>query len=83
MNNPHHTNFDWALFKHFKIREEMGFEFRAEAFNVFNHTEWGNIAGDSGSAGGEGNNTIDTDSFLRASSVHNARILQLGLKFSF
>ena len=36
----------------------MGFEFRAEAFNVFNHTEWGNIAGDSGSAGGDGNNTL-------------------------
>jgi Carboxypeptidase regulatory-like domain len=83
LNNPHRTNFDWALFKHFKIREQMGFEFRAEAFNVFNHTQWGNIAGDSGSAGGEGNNTIATDSFLRASSVHNARILQLGLKFSF
>jgi len=61
----------------------MEFEFRAEAFNVFNHTQWGGIAGDSGSAGGEGNNTIDTDSFLRPSSVHNARILQLGLKFRF
>jgi hypothetical protein len=83
LNNPNRLNFDWALFKHFKIREQMGFEFRAEAFNVFNHTQWGNIAGDSGSAGGEGNNTLDTDSFLRASSAHNARILQLGLKFSF
>ena len=83
LNNPNRLNFDWALFKHFKIREQMAFEFRAEAFNVFNHTEWGNIAGDSGSAGGEGNNTLGTDSFLRASSAHNARILQLGLKFSF
>jgi hypothetical protein len=50
---------------------------------VFNHTQWGNIAGDSGSAGGDGNNAIDTDSFLRPTSAHNARILQLGLKFSF
>ena len=50
LNNPNRLNFDWALFKHFKIREQMGFEFRAEAFNVFNHTQWGNIAGDSGSA---------------------------------
>ena len=83
LNNPNRLNFDWALFKHFKIREQMGFEFRAEAFNVFNHTEWGNIAGDSGSAGGDGNNTLGTDSFLRASSAHNARIMQLGLKFSF
>jgi hypothetical protein len=83
LTNPHRVNFDWALFKHFKIGEQMGLEFRAEAFNVFNHTEWGNIAGDSGSAGGDNNNTINTESFLRASSVHNARIMQLGLKFSF
>ncbi|MGH9550229.1 MAG: TonB-dependent receptor, partial [Terriglobales bacterium] len=83
LNNPNRLNFDWALFKHFKIREQMGLEFRAEAFNVFNHTEWGNIAGDSGSAGGDGNNTLGSDSFLRASSAHNARIMQLGLKFSF
>ena len=60
LNNPNRLNFDWALFKHFKIREQMGFEFRAEAFNVFNHTQWGNIAGDSGSAGGDGNNTLGT-----------------------
>ena len=83
LNNPNRLNFDWALFKHFKIGEQMGFEFRAEAFNVFNHTQWGNIAGDSGSAGGDGNNTLGSDSFLRASSAHNARIMQLGLKFSF
>ena len=83
LTNPHRVNFDWALFKRFKIREQIGFEFRAEAFNVFNHTQWGNIAGDSGSAGGDGNNTIDTESFLRPTSAHNARILQLGLKFSF
>jgi hypothetical protein len=35
LNNPHRANFDWALFKHFKIREQMGFEFRAEAYKRF------------------------------------------------
>jgi hypothetical protein len=83
LNNPRRINFDMALFKRFVIREGMAFEFRAEAFNVFNHTEWGNIAGEGGSAGGDGNNTLGTDSFLRVSSAHNARILQLGLKFRF
>ncbi len=84
--NPHRTNFDMALFKHFAISERVGFEFRAEAFNVFNHTQWGNIAGDSGSAGGDGNNTFSTDptsGFLHVSSAHNPRILQLGAKFIF
>jgi len=59
LNNPRRTNFDMALFKHFTIRENIGFELRAEAFNVFNHTQWGGIAGDAGSAGGDGNNSYD------------------------
>jgi hypothetical protein len=58
-------------------------EFRAEAFNVFNHTEWSGIAGDAGSAGGAGNNTVGTGNFLYVTSVHNPRILQLALKFFF
>ncbi len=52
VRNPRQTNFDMALFKHFAITERYSFEFRAEAFNVFNHTEFGYIGGDSGSAGG-------------------------------
>jgi hypothetical protein len=83
LRNPSRTNFDMALFKHFKFTERMAFEFRAEAFNIFNHTQWGGIAGDSGSAGGEGNNTFAGDGFLRPSSTHNPRILQLGAKFIF
>jgi hypothetical protein len=46
-----------ALYKHFAIRESTSLEFRAEAFNVFNHTEWGYIAGGAGSAGGNGSYT--------------------------
>ncbi len=83
LRNPRRTNFDMALFKHFPVRESMSFEFRAEAFNVFNHTEWGNIAGDGGSAGGAGNNSLGSASLLYISSVHNPRILQLALKFLF
>ncbi len=37
--NPDRTNFDMALFKHFAIREQTAFEFRLEAFNVFNHSD--------------------------------------------
>jgi len=70
--NPHRTNFDMSLFKHFAISERMGFEFRAEAYNIFNHTQWGGVGGGLGD-----------DGFLRVSSAHNPRILQLGAKFSF
>jgi carboxypeptidase family protein/TonB-dependent receptor-like protein len=89
LRNPNRTNFDMALFKHFKFTERLSFEFRGEAFNVFNHTQWSCVAGDSGSAAsniGCGNNTFSTDptsGFLRVSDTHNPRILQLGAKFIF
>jgi hypothetical protein len=89
LRNTHWTNFDMALFKHFRITETMGVEFRAEAYNIFNHTQWLPIAGDSGSAAsnlGNANNTFSThaaDGFLQVSSAHNPRILQLGAKFIF
>ena len=41
LNNPHRWNFDTALQKHFQLPwERMGVDFRAEAFNVFNHTQF-------------------------------------------
>ncbi len=103
VNNPKQTNFDMALYKHIPIREAMSFEFRAEAFNVFNHTEFGYIGGDAGSAGNNSgissfsnsigcyagpNNTPNDPSclgggLLRPAASHNARILQLALKFIF
>lgn len=40
LNNPHRWNFDTALDKHVKLGETRSLEFRAEAFNVFNHTQF-------------------------------------------
>ncbi len=86
LRNPDFINFDMALFKHFTIKESKAIEFRAEAFNVFNHTEWDPIAGQGGagaSINGGGTNTFGTTGFLYADGVHEARILQLALKFLF
>jgi hypothetical protein len=83
LRNPNHLNFDMALFKNFQIRESMNLEFRAEAFNVFNHFQPGNLGGDSGSAGGSGNTAFPGNDFLYINSAHNPRILQLALKFLF
>jgi len=103
VRNPRQTNFDMGLYKHFPVHEQMNFEFRAEAFNVFNHTEWGYIGGDAGSAGdnsgistfsnslgcyaGPNNSANDpsclSGGVLRPAAAHNARILQLALKFIF
>ena len=102
LRNPRQTNFDMALFKHFAIKESMSVEFRAEAFNVFNHVEWSYIGGGGGSAagnnGGSGLNNLTcyagpqnsagdpscaVNNFLTPNNTHNARILQLALKFLF
>jgi hypothetical protein len=103
LNNPWRTNFDMALIKHFAVTESKYFEFRAEAFNVFNHTEFNWLGGDGGSAssnagagntdstvpcyGGTNNSAGDPScvpSFLfRPGAAHDARILQLALKFIF
>lgn len=40
LTNPHRLNFDMSLLKHFKVTEGSFFEFRAEAFNIFNHTQF-------------------------------------------
>jgi len=72
LRNPSRTNFDMALFKHFALKENMAFEFRAEAFNIFNHNE---RTGPSGTFAGTG--------FLEIGGAHLARVLQLGAKFIF
>ena len=93
INNPGRVNFDMSIFKHFAVRENMSFEFRGEAFNIFNHPEWSgfstgmtcpnpgsaatNSAGDPSCLGPGGANMFEIN------SAHLGRILQLGLKFIF
>jgi hypothetical protein len=40
LSNPSRTNFNMSLLKNFKVFHEGNVEFRAEAFNVFNHTQF-------------------------------------------
>jgi hypothetical protein len=89
LRNPGHWNIDMAVFKRFPIRESMAFEFRAEAFNIFNHVEWGPLAGDQGGAAGSGGFSSNTgtfspgSNFLQTGTAYSPRILQLGAKFFF
>ncbi len=89
LRNPNRTNFDMSLFKRIPIHEQVAFEFRAEAYNIFNHKQWGYIAGDAGSGAynsgnlSSGTNEFGQDNFLHIATAHNSRILQLGLKFIF
>ena len=40
IHNPGFSNWNVGLFKKFAITEKTGVQFRAEAFNVFNHPNW-------------------------------------------
>ena len=86
---PDRVNFDFGVFKRFAINERMGFEFRWENFNIFNHTEYNQVSGN-GSSGGTGANvamdTVDPTAstvFLHLSGTHDPRIMQFGLRFYF
>jgi hypothetical protein len=90
LNNPARTNWDMGLFKRFSLgkSEVRSFEFRAEGFNVFNHTQWSGINGSPACYAGANNTAgdpscVDTATFLHPSGAHNPRILQLGLKLLF
>jgi hypothetical protein len=91
LRNPGHWNIDMALYKRFAIKENAVFEFRAEAFNIFNHTELGPLGGDQGGAAGSGGFSSNTgtfvgpgtSNFLQTGAVYSPRILQLGAKFIF
>jgi hypothetical protein len=65
------NNWDLALFKNFRLPWEGGnFQFRGEAFNAFNHTQWSGYRNGFGTAG-----------FGEANAARDARTIQLGLKF--
>ncbi len=79
--NPGRLNFDMGLFKRFAINETMGFEFRWETFNTFNHTQYSgvNTSMDTTNPG----DNLDSSGFLHMSGAHAPRRMQLGLRFYF
>jgi len=98
LNNPGRLNFDVAMLKHFKITEGIALEFRAEVFNIFNHTQFriydpnlGNQANNTISCYGDqttgysagASNCLTGSSFLHPIDAHRSRTMQFGLKLSF
>ena len=98
LNNPGRTNWDAALLKDMKLREGTTLQFRAEAFNVFNNTQFilydptrGNTSSNTISCYGDvtvaytaGASTCNTgNGFLHPIAAHRPRTLQFGLKLQF
>ncbi len=66
------NNFDISLFKNISIGKIALVQFRAEAFNALNHTQW---TGYRATFGGGGFGSVPL--------ARDARVLQLGLKFKW
>jgi hypothetical protein len=75
LHGPGLDNWNMALLKDVKFHETMGFEFRAEFFNIFNHAQWYG-AGIVGGYYNFGNLGI-------VGGVSAPRIGQLAAKFNF
>ncbi len=77
LRGPHASNADLALNKHFPIREKYIVEFRAEAFNVFNHPSF--ALPSSGTADISNASTFGTIS----TTSSTARVMQFALRMDF
>lgn len=81
-SGPGILNTDMALLKDTKIRENENLEFRAEAFNVFNHAQFNNPSGDVDNII-IGPNGLPASGFGFVTSDRSPRIMQVALKFIF
>ena len=72
---PGLDNYDMALLENLRLRESTSLQFRAEAFNVFNHTQF------FGPQAVDGN--IDSSTFGHIISAAPPRLMQFSAKFFF
>jgi len=75
VNGPDYVNTDFSVVKRIALPwENMGLDFRAEIFNLFNHAQFGLPGADVSSPSQFGK---------ISSTVNNPRLVQFGLKFTF
>ncbi len=91
---PGLSNFNMSLFKNFSIGERVTLQFRAEAYNVFNHPQFnkvntnpkfdqfGNLA-NSLVLQADGKTPAVSDWFGRVTSARDPRIMQFALRITF
>jgi hypothetical protein len=80
LRGPGRDNWNLSLFKSFLISETRGsrFEFRAESFNTWNHTQFGGP----GVNGGVSTN-LGAGNFGQITNAYDPRVFQLGAKLIF
>jgi hypothetical protein len=75
---PGRTDFSTSLYKTFAFGERAHFEFRAESFNTFNHTQFA-----AGSASGSMNTNVSQATFGEMTGAADPRTFEFGGKFVF
>ena len=77
IDGPPTTRFDFTLSKNFQLRESMKLQLRAEAFNVFNHTNFQSFVASPSAL------NVTSTNFGQIGVVRDPRTIQLGAKFIF
>ena len=80
LRGPGTNNWNTSLFKNFKVKERVNFQFRAEAYNTFNHTQFSSV-----------NTTmtfnaahVNTNAAAgQDSAARNPRVMQFALRLTF
>jgi hypothetical protein len=80
---PGFQNWNMGLFKRIPVNERVNFQFRAEAFNIWNHPNWGGASG-----GASGGTPVQLDpsnasTFGKVLTKGSERNLQLSLRAEF
>ncbi|MBL8211119.1 MAG: TonB-dependent receptor [Bryobacterales bacterium] len=73
LSGPGWNQWDATFMKYFQIREGMRFELRAEAYNLFNHTQWAGV----------GTSFATPSTFGRVTSARDPRSMMIGGRLQF
>jgi hypothetical protein len=80
---PFQTNHDMSVVKRTNLTETIDIEFRAEAFNVFNHPAFQSPQAQGGSFGNYGIVDVSTGDSSILATANRPRTIQFGLKLNF
>ena len=81
IQGPGNRVWDFSLFKFFKLTERSNLEFRAEFFNVLNHTNF--LFAQPGPQNGNPATVLGDPHFGLLTASRDPRQIQLAMKFSF
>ena len=73
IEGPGYNRIDLGAFRNIKIHEGVNFQFRAEGFNVLNHTNWQSV----------GTSATTGSTFGQVTTARDNRILDVGAKLVF